>query len=347
MNLADATPTHGQRGGPGMRLAARGLLLLLAIAMNLACQCAAAGAQQPPAPRHVGVLLVIFSPESREVRAFREGLRDKGYAEGRDVVIDWRLANGDYAKVPALAAELVQRKVDVIVVESTVAAQAVRRATSTIPVVMAIVADPVGSGLVASLAHPGGNVTGLSVMTTDLTAKRLQLLKEAMPRLTKVAVLWNPDAPYSPKVIEELKAAAPALSLELSFEGARTLKQFAPAFSAFARAHAQALYVIEDAFFSVHRTTLVELAFKARLPAMSFNRAFAEAGGLMFYGPNFGDLYRRSAGYVDKILKGMKPADLPVEQPPEYELILNLKTAKALGLTIPESILLRADEVIR
>lgn len=173
--------------------------LLLAIAMNLAYQCAPANAQQPAAPRHIGVLLVIFSPESRELQAFREALRDKGYAEGRDVVIDWRLANGDYAKVPALAAELVARKVDVIVVESTVAAQAVRRATSTIPVVMAIVADPVGSGLVASLAHPGGNATGLSVMTTDLTAKRLQLLKEAMPRLTKVAVLSNPDAPYSPK----------------------------------------------------------------------------------------------------------------------------------------------------
>ncbi len=323
------------------------VLAALATCLDSFGLAGAADAQQPAAPRRIGVLLVIFSPESREAQAFREALRDEGYAEGRDAVIEWRFADGDYSKAPALAADLVQRKVDVIVVESTIAAQAVKRATSTIPVVMAIVADPVGSGLVASLAHPGGNVTGLSVMTTDLTAKRLQLLKEAMPRVTRVAVLWNPDAPYSPKVIEELKAAAPSLSIELSFESARTSKQFGPAFSAFTRGHAQALYVIEDAFFSVHRTTLIELTSRARLPVMSFNRAFAEAGGLMFYGPNFEDLYRRSAGYVDRILKGAKPGDLPIEQPTKFELVVNLKAAKALGITIPESILLRADEVIR
>jgi len=322
-------------------------LIALAVCLGRPSLVGFAYAQQPASPRHIGVLLVIFSAESREARAFREALREKGYVEGRDVVIEWRLANGDYSKVPALAAELVERKVDVIVVETTIAAQVVKRTTSTIPVVMTIVADPVASGLAASLPHPGGNLTGFSVMSTELTAKRLQLLKEAMPRLTRVAVLWNPEAPYGPKVIEELKAAAPALSIELSVEGARTSKEFAPAFSAFARAHAQALYVIEDAFLSVHRQTLLELALKARLPAMSFNRALAEAGGLMFYGPNFADLYRRSAGYVDRILKGAKPGDLPIEQPTEFELVVNLRTAKALGITIPESILLRADEVIR
>jgi len=271
----------------------------LAARLGLLALAGAAGAQQPSAPRRIGVLLAIFSPESPEVQAFREGLRDAGYAEGRDVMIEWRSAVGDYQKVPALAADLVQSKVDVIVVESTPAALAAKRATSTIPIVITIVADPVGSGLAASLARPGGNVTGLSVMTTDLTAKRLQLLKEALPRVARVAVLWNPDTPYHPKVIEQLKAAAPALSIELNFVSARTPEQFAPAFAAVSRAHAQALYVIEDAFFFAHRKTLDELTSKARLPAMSFNRAYVDAGGLMFYGPNFADLYRRAAGYVD------------------------------------------------
>jgi putative ABC transport system substrate-binding protein len=324
------------------------MTLIALVGYLSACwQVSIAGAEQPPAPRRIGVLLAIFSPESREAHAFRQGMRDAGYIEGRDVVIQWRSANGDYSRASQLVAELIQSKVEVIVVESTIAAQAIKRATSTIPVVMAVVADPVGSGLAASLAHPGGNFTGLSVMTTDLTARRLQLLKEAIPRLTKVAVLYNPDASYSPSVIEELKAAAPALSLELSFEAARTAKQFGPVFSAFTRAHAQAVYMIADAFLSVHRAALLELASKAQLPVMSSNYDFAKAGGLMFYGPNFAELYRRSAGYVDRILKGAKPADLPIEQPSKFDLIVNLKTAKALRLTIPESILLRADEVIR
>ena len=307
----------------------------------------AADAQQPASPRHIGVLLALFSQESKEAQAFRQGLRDAGYAEGRDVVIEWRSANGDYDRVPELAADLVQRKVDVIVVDTTVATRAAKRATSIIPIVMATVADPVGTGLVASLAHPGGNVTGLSMMTTDLSAKRLQLLKEAIPRLTRVAVLWNPDTPYHPKAIEELKAVAPSLSIELSFVGARTSEDFGAAFSAVRRARAQALYVIVDPYFFNHRTTLLTWASKARLPVIYGEKNFAEAGALMSYGPNFGDMFRRSAEYVDKILKGAKPADLPIEQPKEFEFVINLKTAKALGLTIPESILLRADEVIR
>ncbi len=327
-------------------------LLTFALATLGACLgpfglASAADSQQPAAPRRIGVLVVSFSPESKEAQAFREGLRDAGYAEGRDVAIEWRSANGDYARVPRLVADLVQRKVDVIVVDSTPAAQAVKRATSTIPIVMAIVSDPVGSGLVTSLAHPGGNVTGLSSMGTELSAKRLQLLKEAIPRLTRVAVLRNPDTPYHTKVVQDLKAVAPSLSIDLIFVSARTPAEFGPAFSAVSRAHAQALYVIQDASFFTYRMTLLKLASKARLPAVYAPREFADEGGLMSYGTNRGDLYRRSAAYVDKILKGAKPSDLPVEQPTKFDLVVNLKTAKTLGITIPESILLRADEVIR
>ena len=231
--------------------------------------------------------------------------------------------------------------------ENTVAARALKLATSTIPIVMAIIADPVGSGLVASLAHPGGNITGLSMMTTDLTVKRLQLLKEVVPQATRVAVLWNPGTPWHAKVIEDLKAVAPSLSIDLSFVGVRTPEEIGPAFSAVNRAHAQALYVIEDPLLFIHRTTFLKLASSARLPVVHGAREFADAGGLMSYGVNLGDLFRRSAGYVDKILKGAKPGDLPIEQPTKFEFFVNLRTAKALGLTIPQAILLRADEVIQ
>jgi putative ABC transport system substrate-binding protein len=197
--------------------------------------------------------------------------------------------------------------------------------------------------LVASLAHPGGNITGLTLMVTDLSAKRLQLLKEAMPRIARVAVLWNPDTPFHSKVIEELKAAAASLSIELIFVGVRTSDEFGPAFSAIHRARAQALYVIELGFFFAHRTMLLDMSSKARIPVIYGERNF----GLMSYGANWGDVYRRSAGYVDKILKGAKPGDLPIEQPTNFDLVVNLKTARALGITIPESILLQADEVIR
>jgi len=327
----------------------RGLRLfaLVALAAWFFGLASAADAQQAAPSRRIGVFLVARSPEDKEPQAFRQGLLDAGYVEGRDVMIEWRFANGDYARVPELAADLVQRKVEVIVADTTLAIQAVKRSTATIPVVMTSIADPVGSGLVASLAHPGGNVTGLSIMATDLTAKRLQLLKETIPRLTRVAVLWNPDTPPHTKAIQELKAVAPSLAIELTFVSARRPEEFGPAFSAVSRAHAQALYVIEDSFFFLYRTTLLKLAFKAKLPAIFAQRQVVEEGGLMSYGANFSDLFRRSAGYVDKILKGAKPWDLPVEQPTKFELVVNLKTARALGITIPESILLRADEVIR
>ncbi len=290
---------------------------------------------------------MLLSTESKEAEAFRQGLRDAGYVEGRDVVIEWRSANGVSARVPALATDLVQRKVDVIVADTTLATQAVMHATSSIPIVMALVADPVGSGLVASLAHPGGNVTGLSIMLAELSAKRLQLLKEAIPRMARVAVLWNPDTPYHPKAVEDLKAVAPSLAIELSFVGLRTPEQIDPAFSAVGRAQAQALYVLDAPLFFTHRTTILKLASKARLPVISGERPFADGGGLMSYGANYADQMHRSAEYIDKILKGAKPGDLPIEQPTRYVLVVNLNTAKALGLTIPQSILLQADAVIR
>ena len=212
---------------------------------------------------------------------------------------------------------------------------------------MADVADPLGSGLVTSLAHPGGNVTGLSTMMIELSAKRLQLLKEAIPRVVRVAVLSNPDTPYVPKMIEELKAAGPSLSIELKFVDVRTPEEFSSVFSAVSRAHVQALYVIDDVLFISHRPALLKLVSKARVPAIYSSREFADEGGMMSYGANWADLFRRSAGYVDKILRGAKPGDLPIEQPTKFDLVVNLKTAKALGITIPDSILLRADEVIK
>ena len=246
-----------------------------------------------------------------------------------------------------MVADMVQSKVDVIVVDGTLTAQVAKRSTSTIPIVMAFVGDPVGSGLVTNLTRPGANVTGLSLMTVELSTKRLQLLQDTIPRLTRVAVLWNQDNPNHTKVVEDLKAGAPSLSIELKFVSARTPEEFGPAFSAVKRAHAQALFVIDDPVLLTHRIMLVKLASKLRLPAIYAQKDFTHEGGLMSYGANFGDLFRRSAGYVDKILKGAKPGDLPIEQPTEFEFVVNLRTAKALGLTIPQSVLLQADDVIR
>jgi len=307
----------------------------------------AVDAQQPAAPRRIGVLLVGIAPDSKQAQGLRQGLEELGYAEGRDVVYEWRSAKGDYDRAPRLAGELVKLGVDVIVVESTIAAQAAKRATASIPIVMAVVADPLGSGLVASLSHPGENVTGLSLMTADLMAKRLQLLKEAIPKLTRATVLWHPATPFHAKAVQDLKAAAPALSLRLRFVPVRAPEDFDSAFSAVNRAHPQALYVMDGAIFKALQAMILAHVSKARLPTIWGEREAPEEGGLLSYGANLDDMFRRSAGYVDKILKGAKPGDLPIEQPTKFELVVNLKTARALGITIPESILLRADEVIR
>jgi len=306
----------------------------------------AAKAQPAPSPRRVGVLLALLSPDSKEAQAFRQGLRDAGYTEHRDVTIEWRWANGDYARLPKLAAELVERKVDVIVADITVATQEAKRATSTIPIVMAVVADPVGSGLVPNLARPGGNVTGLSIMLAELSVKRLQLLKETIPTLTRVGVVWNPATPWRTKTVENLKGGARTLGVELSFVTVRAPEEIGPAVGALSRAHAQAVFVVDGPPIFTHRTTFLRLATQARLPVISGERQYTDEGGLISFGPNYEDQLLRSALYVDKILKGAKPGGLPVEQPTKFTLVINLKTAKALGLTIPQSLLLRADHVI-
>ena len=258
---------------------------VVALAAWLASLCFAnaAHAQQSVSPRRIGVLLAASLPEEEMPQAFRQGLIDAGYSEGREVVIEWRSANGDYTRIPELSAGLVRRKVDVIVVDSTPGARAVKQATSTIPIVMTSLVDPVGSGLVAGLAHPGGNVTGLTIMTTELSVKRLQLLKEVMPQVVRVAVLWNPDNGYSQKLIEELRVATPSLSIELKLVATRTTEEFDAAISAMKQAHVQALYVIEDSLFYIHRRELIKLASKARLTTIWGQRASAGAGALMSY----------------------------------------------------------------
>jgi len=304
-------------------------------------------AAQSPSPRRIGVLLVLLSPSGKEAQALRQGLRDAGYVEGRDVVIEWRSAEGDYARLPRLAAELVERQVDLIVADTTPATRAAQRATSTIPIVMAIVADPVGDGLVGNMSQPGGNVTGLSIMLAELSIKRLQLLKEAMRSVTKVAVLWNPPTPYHAKAIENLKAVAPSLGIELSLVSARTVDEIGPALETISRASAQALYVVDCPPFFTHRAMILKSAAGARLAVISGERPYADEGGLLAFGPSYEDQMRRSAEYVDKILKGQKPAGLPIAQPTKFTLVVNLKTARTLGIAISESIVLRADEVIR
>jgi putative ABC transport system substrate-binding protein len=280
----------------------------------------------------------------------RQGLRDLGYVEGRNINIEFRTALGHADRLPGLAEELVRLKADVIFAAATPAIEAVKRATSTIPIVMALGGDPVASGLVASLSKPGGNVTGLSSMSAELSGKLLQLLKETVPRLKRVAVLWNPDSPLSPvqkKMAEDLKTAALSLSIELVFVQVGTPEGFDAAFAAASRARVQAMFVAEGPLLYSQRAIIAQLAAKARLPAIYRARVFVDTGGLMSYGASWSDQVRQAAGYVDKILKGAKPADLPIEQPTKFELVVNLKTAKALGITIPQSILVRADEVIK
>jgi putative ABC transport system substrate-binding protein len=303
-----------------------------------------AHAQLTTSPRRIGVLLVGLLPESKEAQHFRRGLRDVGYLDGRNLVIEWRAAKGDYALVPKLIEDLVRSRVELIVMDSTVGTQVAMRTAPTIPIVMALVVDPVGSGLVKSLVSPGGNVTGLSMMTTDLNSKRLQLLKEVTPQLSKVAILWNPDHPFHARVVEDLKAIAPSLALQLTPAGVRTPDQFEAAFASIGGA--QALYVVEDPIFFAHRATLLKLAANARLPTVHELRRFPEQGALMSYGPDLHDLFRRSALYVDRILKGGKPAELPVEQPTKFEFVINLTTAKNLGLDISPALLSLADDLV-
>jgi putative ABC transport system substrate-binding protein len=314
--------------------------------MSFAVLATAAWAQQKDKVV-IGVLTVTAGRDDPIFEGLWQGLRELGYEEGRNFRVEFRTAQGHNDRLPQLARELIQREVDVIVVLSTVAAQVLKRATSTTPIVMAVVADPVGSGLVSNFARPGGNLTGLSSMSADLIAKRLQLLKETVPGLSRVSVLWSRDGVLNVGSIEVLKAAALSLSMELNFVEVQTREDIGPGIAAVSRANVQALCIIESAVFYINRATLAKLAMKARLPAIYGSRSYAEEGGLISYGVDYADRLRRAAEYVDKILKGAKPGDLPIEQPTMFELVVNLKTAKALGITIPQSILLRADEVIR
>jgi putative ABC transport system substrate-binding protein len=283
----------------------------------------------------------------RRFEALRQGLHELGYVEGQNIGIESRWAEGKYDRYPALAADLVRLKVHVIVAVGGPATQAVQQATRTIPIVMSVVIDPVGSGLVPSLAHPGGNVTGLSMMAPDLVGKQLELLKEVVPKVSRVALLRNPTNPGSASQLREAEAAARALGVQLQTLEARGPQEIDSAFAAMTREQAGALVVLTDSIFTNQARQIAELAAKRRLPAMYGLREHGEAGGLMVYGPHPLDLERRAATFVDKILKGAKPADLPIEQPSKFELVINLKTAKALGLTIPQSLLLRADDVIQ
>ena len=319
--------------------------LLLALAL-CAFASTSVWAQQANSIPVVGVLTLTAGAADPFVEALRQGLRELGYAEGRNIKFEFRTAQDQAVRLPGLAEELVGINVDVIVVTNALAAQALRRATSTIPIVVALF-DPVAAGLVTNLARPGGNITGLSFMGIELSAKRLQLLKEAIPSLNRVAVLWNPDTPSTAKMIEDLKTVASSMSIELTLVGVHTPEGFDAAFSAAARASAQGLYVVSGPLFYAYRATVAKLVTKARLPSISGVRYYADGGGLMSYGASMQDQMRRAAVYVDKILKRAKPGDLPIEQPTKFELVVNLKTAKALGIKIPQSILLRADEVIQ
>ncbi len=323
------------------------VVLILTLALGILAGPLAAEAQQPGKIRRIGILRPGAPPDPY-VEAFREGLRELGYVEGQSIAIEYRWAEGKLERLPDLAADLARLKVDVIVTATTPGVQAARRATSTIPIVMAAVGDPVGTGLIASLARPGGNITGLSLLSPELSGKRLELLKEAVHKLSPVAVLWNSASPAMILSFRETQTAAQVLGVSLqSWEVQGDPQDFARAFSMVSKERPHALLVVLDPFTILHRSRIVELAAKHRLPAMYEIRAFVEAGGLMSYGPSVPDMYRRAATYVDKILKGAKPADLPVEQPTKFELVINLKTAKALGLTIPPSVLIRADEVIQ
>jgi len=279
-------------------------------------------------------------------RVFLERLHELGYVEGQNIVIEYRDAAGNADRLPALTSDLVRLNVDVIVAWASPSALPAKKATSSIPILVPLASDMVASGLVTSLARPGGNVTGMTVIAPETSGKRLQLLKEAFPGTSRVAVLWNPEDVSTAIVFKAVQSAANTLALTLQSVEVRRPQEFESAFSAITRWHAEALVTISDAVMVDARREVVRLAAKSRLPAMYARREFVDAGGLMSYGPNFFDIVRRAADYMDKILKGAKPGDLPVEQPTKFELVINLKTAKALGLTIPQSLLLRADQVI-
>ena len=309
---------------------------------------AVAQAQQPARIPRIGILIpASASFYSARVEAFRQRLRELGYVEGKNIVIEYRYAEGKRERLPDLAAELVRLKVDVIVTTGPGAILAAKKASATIPIVFAAATDPVGTGLVSSLARPGGNITGLSLMAPDLDGKRLELLKEAFPKVARVAFLWQSGGTRGNLALTDMEAAAKALGLKLLSLEVRSLDDFESAFARAKRERAQALITTTGGLINTQQRQVLDFAAKNRLPAMYHYSEFVEAGGLMSYGPDNTDLWRRAADFVDKILKGAKPADLPVEQPTKFEFLVNLKAAKQIGVTIPPNVLARADRVIK
>jgi ABC-type uncharacterized transport system substrate-binding protein len=323
------------------------MIICAAIAAAFALLAAplAAPAQQPGKTARVGFFSIVTSPFLDE--AFRQGLRELGYVEGQNIAIEYRSAEGKDERLPGLAAELVRLKVDVIVAASPPAIEAAKQATKTIPIVFTVSGDPVAEGFVASLARPGGNLTGLTTIGPELVGKQLEMLKTVAPKVSRVAVLQNPSNQGHAPMLRQAEGAARALGVQLQVLKARTPSEIEAAFAAMSSQRAGGVLVLRDAVFRTLRAQIVALAAKNRLPAVYGLREEAEAGGLMAYGASVPQLFRRAATYVDKILKGAKPADLPVEQPTKFELVINLKTAKALGLTIPPSLLGQADQVIQ
>jgi len=323
--------------------------IIFALSLTALAASFRAYAQQPGKIWRVGFLAlrhVDFVETDYYYGPFRQGMRELGYVEGRNLVIEWRSAEGKVERLPALAAELVQLKVDLIVTTGTPVASAAQKATATIPIVIANANDPVGTGLVKSLSHPGANITGLSNLASDISLKNLEILLSLVPRLSLVAVLVNPDYSTHAAILKSTQTAAGKLNLKVLPVEARTAQEIGRAFSAIARERAGAVIVVTNAVFVQHGRQIAGLAAKHRLPSIAGSREYVQAGGLVSYGTNLSDNYRRAATYVDKILKGAKPGDLPVEQPTTFELFVNRKTAKALGIAIPQELLLRADKVI-
>ena len=327
---------------------------VLTLSAMLFALCLPAQAQQPGKIPRVGILF-IGGRDQPHLEAFKQGLRERGYIEGKNIALVYRYAEGNVERLPLLAAELVRLKVDVIVTTSGNSARAVTQATKTIPVVLTTGADPVKTGLAESLAKPGRNVTGLSIIEEDLSGKRVEILKETFPKMTRMAYLWNPVAvTYSAGgtvsgnlSYDVARKAAESVSVQLLSYKVRTLAEIESAFAEMPKVHPHALLVVQSPLMTVNSKRIVELALEHRLPSMYPSNQFAQEGGLMAYGPMIADLYRRAATYVDKILKGAKPGDLPVEQPRKFELVINLKTAQQIGVTIPQSVLYRADRLIR
>ena len=321
-------------------------IFFLALSTLLFALCPSAEAQQSSKTPKIGVLYSgSRSSGESSLDAFRQGLHDLGYVEGKNIVVEYRYGHGMIDQLPRLADELVQLKPDVFVTAGSAGIDVLRRVTSTTPIVIAAIGDAVGRGYVQSLSKPGANLTGLSFLDTEITTKRMELLKELLPRLSRLAVLRHPNS--HPKVLEELRVAAQLLKLRLEVLAAQTPDEFKSVFVTAKKNSAQAINVLASPIFFAHRQTLVNLAAKHRLPAVYEFGEFVEAGGLMSYAASLSEMWRRAATYVDKILKGTKPADLPVEQPTKFELVINLKTAKQIGLTIPPNVLARADRVIR